>query len=688
VVRSISDPAGLSSGNRRRLRRWWSGPAAALLLCAVGHSATGAEPRELENIRVEGTRISGLDEDESRRAGFVTVIEAEEFDTRATDVAELLEKSVGVSVRRFGGAGDPATASIRGSSSEQVTVLLDGVPLNRARSGVVDLSNVPLRIVRRIEVYRSFTPLRYRSAAIGGVINIVTRSAGEEPVTEAAVTYGAFNGYELNGIHAGGAGTAKFLVAGNLAGSDGDFEFRDDNGTRFERSDDETTNRENNDFDSRELYTSAEFAVSKNWTLEAFGELFDKDEGVPGISSNQSSNARLDTRRGMVNMRASADRLGVDGLSGWLRLFAVTEESHFRDPLGEIGVGRQNSVDNNRALGAEAYTDYFLGDSHVLSALASLQTERYDNEDQLAGTTSRNQDRTIYQFGIEDQVFLWNDRLTLEPQISQVWIDNDFGGPVDSSGREASGEDDDFLSYKLGGRLELGGGWALKANVGRAWRYPTLTELFGDRGTVTGNPRLDAERSDKWDLGFSFASSGSATGRLGIDRISFEAAWFQSDARDLILFEQNSQRTVRPVNISEAETRGVEVAAGATLFGHVDLTANYTWIDSENRSGIPFLRGNQLPGVPEQELFVRADIYNDRFRAWYEFVGADDNFLDQANFEKVKDRSVHNAGVSATLRDSLILTFELKNITDERISDVLGFPLPGRAWFGRAVLKL
>ena len=632
--------------------------------------------------------MSGLDEDESRRAGFVTVIEADDFDARATDIAELLEKSVGVSVRRFGGPGDPATASIRGSSSEQVTVLLDGIPLNRARSGVVDLSNVPLRIVRRIEVYRSFTPLRYRSAAIGGVINIVTRSAGGDPVTEAAVTYGAFNGYEVSGTHAGSAGPTDFLVAANLAGSDGDFEFEDDNGTRFERSDDEITDRENNDFDSRELYASTRLPAGRTWTLEAFGEFFDKNEGVPGISSNQSSDARLDTRRGMFNLRAAGDRIAVDGLSGWLRLFAVTEESHFRDPLGEIGVGRQNSLDNNRAVGAEVYADYFLGDQQILSALASVQAERYDNEDRLSGTTSRNQDRVIYQVGLEDQIFLWNDRLTFEPQVSQVWIDNDFGGPVDPSGRVASGGDDDFLSYKLGGRIELGRGWSAKANAGRAWRYPNLTELFGDRGTVTGNPQLDAERSDKWDLGVAFERSGLGPDSLGIDRLTLEAAWFQSDSKDLILFEQNSQRTVRPVNISEADTRGIELAASATLFGHFDLTANYTWIDSANRSDIPFLRGNRLPGVPEQELFLRADAYTERFRVWYEFVGADDNFLDQANFEKVADREVHNVGMSATWRESLILTFELKNITDERISDVLGFPLPGRAWFGRAVLKL
>ncbi len=694
-------PATILEGKRstlsgRSARTAFPGPrparsaiaSVALGLVLAGQAAHTEETRELDDITVTGEPRPSPEDDASRRAAFVTVINARDFDTEATDVAELLEKSVGVSVRRFGGPGDPATASIRGSSSEQVTVLLDGIPLNRARAGVVDLSNVPLRIVRRIEVYRSFAPLRHRSAAIGGVVNIVTRGAGGEPVTEAALTYGAFNSYELNGTQAGRAGPADYLVSANLAGSDGDFEFKDDNGTRFETADDEVTDRQNNDFDSWELFGSASLPLGEAWQIEAFGEHYEKDEGVPGISSNQSRDARLDTRRDVVNIRAVSDGLGLPGASGWFRVFALNEETHFRDPLGEIGVGRQNTIGENRAVGAEAYADYFLGDDQIVSFLASAQSERYDNEDRLAGTTSQEQKRLIYQVGLEDQIFAWNDRLSFEPQLLFVAIDNDFGGPLDPSGREASGEDDDYLSYKLGARIELGQGWTAKANAGRAWRYPSLTELFGDRGTVTGNPDLDAERSDKWDVGLSYTLIESLPERTGINRLTVEAAWFQSNSKDLILFEQNSQRTVRPVNISEADTHGIELAAAATLFGHLDLTANYSWIDSENTSDIPFLNGNQLPGVPEQELFLRADLYNDRFRTWYEFTAADDNYLDQANFEKISDRRVHSAGVSAAWDESVIFTFEVKNFTDERISDVLGFPLPGRAWFGRAVLKL
>jgi len=225
--------------------------ALSLLLAAPGLTAA---PEGVGGVTVRGGRAD--EDDPARRAAFVTVIDAAEFRDSATSVPELLQKSVGVSIRRFGGPGSLATASIRGSSAEQVTVLLDGVPLNRARSGAVNLSNIPLRIVERIEVYRSFAPLRFQPGAIGGVVNIVTRTPGEGPTADARATYGSFGTYEVNGAHSGRNGAWSHLLSATAGGSDGDFEFKDDNGTRIEPSDDETTDRENNDYDGLDLFGS------------------------------------------------------------------------------------------------------------------------------------------------------------------------------------------------------------------------------------------------------------------------------------------------------------------------------------------------------------------------------------------------------------------------------------------------
>jgi iron complex outermembrane receptor protein len=651
-----------------------------LILAALPWAGTAAAaPERLDDVTVRGDRPAPED-DAADRAAFVTVIEAADFATTATSVPELLQKSVGVTIRRFGGPGSLATASIRGSSAEQVTVLLDGIPLNRARAGTVNLSNVPLRIVERIEVYRSFAPLRLQPASIGGVVNIVTRRPADEPTAEVRATYGSFGTYEIDGAHTGRSGQWSHLLAGTLAGSDGDYRFMDDNGTRIETSDDRTTRRRNNDHDGRDFFGKLAWAGDA-LAVEASGEHFAKDEGVPGIASNQSRDARLETRRDLVQIRADRARFLHPSLDARGRVFGLWEESRFRDRQGEIGLGRQDSRSDTWAAGADTHLRWTGLDGHVLTLLAAVQHERYDGEDRLRDSHYAGQRRTVYQAGVEDEVFLLDGRLALEPQLVYTYLDNDFSGdPASVPPVNDAPADEDDLSFRLGGRLALAPWLAVKFNGGRAFRYPTLTELFGDRGTVVGNPRLRPEESWRWDVGLELERHDWRLGPLRADRAVATAAVFYTDSSELILFEQNSQRTVRPVNVSDARVRGVEAAAALSLWGWLELKGNFTWTDSENTGDVPFLNGNRLPGVPERELLLRADLRGRYGRVYYEFDYLDDNFLDRANFERVDDRSIHNAGLTlGPLRD-LSLSFEVKNLTDERVSDVLGFPLPGRAY--------
>src|SRR3989442_3256626 len=114
---------------------------------------------------------------------FATVIRAEDFADRATSVPELLREAVGVQVKSLG--GEFATVSIRGSSAEQVVIYLDGVPLNHALGGGVNLADLPLGQVESIEVYRGFTPAGLPAASIGGAGLIHTRRASPSPAATA-----------------------------------------------------------------------------------------------------------------------------------------------------------------------------------------------------------------------------------------------------------------------------------------------------------------------------------------------------------------------------------------------------------------------------------------------------------------------------------------------------------------------
>ena len=106
-----------------------------------------------------------------------TVVEAGRFAGELKGVAELAATAPGVAVRSNGGFGQLTTISIRGSGSGGVRVLLDGIPLDTAAGGGVDLSTIPLHWVDRVEVVRGAEGAYFGAGALGGAVNVVTLPA-------------------------------------------------------------------------------------------------------------------------------------------------------------------------------------------------------------------------------------------------------------------------------------------------------------------------------------------------------------------------------------------------------------------------------------------------------------------------------------------------------------------------------
>src|SRR6266566_8522413 len=147
-----------------------------LALAATVARARAAEERREELGEVVVTAPPAREAAPARDpTAFATVIDTSSAPTRVETLAEALADTVGVQVRRFGGLGDFSTVSIRGSSAGQVQVYLDGVPLARASNEVVNLADLPLDAVERVEVYRGTTPLAFAQAGSGGIVNVVTR---------------------------------------------------------------------------------------------------------------------------------------------------------------------------------------------------------------------------------------------------------------------------------------------------------------------------------------------------------------------------------------------------------------------------------------------------------------------------------------------------------------------------------
>ena len=129
----------------------------------------------------------------------VDVVTREDFErTQAKSIPDVLRKLTGIQVTQNGGHGQQASIYVRGTASDQVLVLVDGVRFARAAKGAVDFSQVPLSYVERIEYIRGARASLYGSEAIGGVINIITVARSTKAGTKLSAGLGSLDYTELS----------------------------------------------------------------------------------------------------------------------------------------------------------------------------------------------------------------------------------------------------------------------------------------------------------------------------------------------------------------------------------------------------------------------------------------------------------------------------------------------------------
>ncbi len=606
-------------------------------------------------------------------AAFVETIS---LDRRApgADLAQTLDRATGVNVRRYGGLGSFSTLSIRGSTSEQVQVFLDGVPLNRASGGGVDLGGLPIGGLSSVEIYRGAVPARFGGNSLGGVVHLRTRPLGSEARTRMRTASGSFGTRQVGASVGGPWREWEYLGLVDYSASRNDFRFLDDNGTEYNAGDDGWARRLNSDF--RGLRALAK--VGRNLgagRLQVHNTLDLLRKGIPGLGSNQSLHTRYDTWRHI----AEASLFGALGpRSAGYRLQAhhSLTRDEYRDRLGEVGVGRQHDRNLTRSLGLRGEVNVLLPGHSLVTAFAAARGESFSPDDLLRSESRllRSRRRALAA-GTEVEVPL-GARLTLNAGTQAEGLDDRFFDRKSFAPSDVlpSRENRELLwGWRLGGKLDLGGGLALKAHGGRYRRAPSFFELFGDRGAVIGNTRLVSEEGRNRDLGLVYRRRGDGAG-LELA----EAVYYRNRVDDLIRFVQNSQRVSRPHNLGRALLRGVETRLQARLRPWLSVRGHYAYQRAENRTPFSFERGNDLPNAPRHRLHGRASLDLGGVGLHGEVSRESRHFLDRANLRAVPVRALYNLGGSLPLAQGLSLSWELRNLTDDRVADLWGYPLPGR----------
>ena len=123
----------------------------------------------------------------------VTIVDGTKLRGRSSGIEEILTRTSGIKVRKTGGLGSASRISVHGLEGKRVAVYINGFPLN-SPDGSFDINDIPIDVIKYIEIYKGIVPAEYGGDGLGGAINIVTREDECDLVgfTQELASFGTF----------------------------------------------------------------------------------------------------------------------------------------------------------------------------------------------------------------------------------------------------------------------------------------------------------------------------------------------------------------------------------------------------------------------------------------------------------------------------------------------------------------
>lgn len=449
----------------------------------------------------------------------------------APDVPTLLRSLAGVEVVQTGGLGTVSSTFMRGTNSDHVLVLLDGVRINSATTGTTALEHIMLDSIERIEVVRGNVSSLYGSEAIGGVIQLFTKRGHGAPAFNASAGLGSHGTQRLAAGFSGEVNDNSFSVNVGKVKTDG---------VSAINTSIATTNPDKDGYDNTTFNAQVKHAFNDYHQLSA--SLFStRGDSQYDTVYDATFNPTATTDRN--NTKAALEKLSLtsdDQLNAmWhskLNWARGTDDS--KDYLNDVEDFRFKTVNNQLAWQNELQLANMqrinLAAEHLVQSVASdpppfTKTKRSVNS--LLGGY-------VGEYGAQQVQFnLRQDRYS------------DFG--TANTGL-------------LGYGLSFADSWRATASISNAFKAPTFNDMYSPLvfGFV-GNPNLRPERSQNKEVGLHYAANGQRV----------DAVYFDNRISDLIA--SNAAFTT-VVNINQAQINGQELSYFGE-FGDTHLKANATW---------------------------------------------------------------------------------------------------------------
>ena len=606
-----------------------------LYLSLVGVVSAGNEEQR-KTVIITATRTAKtVDETLSS----VTVISRKDIERRqARSVEDLLRGTQGISITNNGGPGKNTSVFMRGTESDHILVLIDGVRAGSATSGGAAYGNIPIEQIERIEIVRGPRSSLYGSEAIGGVIQIFTRKGGKEGVTPSfsygGGSYGTFNG------SAGLSGRSKrgwFNM--NISGKNTNG-FNSCSGKPYPKGAGCFTNEPDRDgYQNVAGSFRAGYLFKNGLDIETN---FMRSSGKVNYDGTYSNKSELVQQVFGGKARYSPFEFWKVTLAGG------RSRENSRDFLGQ----EKNFISrfDSRRDTITLQNDFTLNKSHLLTVGADYKNDTVSSSADFE-VTSRNNLGAFAQH----QATVFKQDLELSIRYDE--------------------------NEQFGGNVTGGAGWGytvtewlrFTANVGTAFKAPTFNELYYPGGYSNAN--LRPEESVSYELGTS--------GKIKQTNWAFNI--YETQIHDLIA---NDASWV-PQNINKVRIRGFEGMI-STQIKKWQINTNLTLLDTQNKSsGIN--RGNILPRRAKESFRFDVNRKFDKFKLFglsfnkytigTQLLVVGQRYDDLANTRKLDSYVKLDIRGEYTLNQNWRLQGRIENISNERYETASFYNQPGRNFF-------
>lgn len=551
---------------------------------------------------------------------------------QSKDLNDVMRRLPGVDIAQYGGIGQSSSLFVRGTEARHVLVLIDGVPMARAGIGnAIDIGQIPVSLVQRIEYIRGPRSAVYGSGAIGGVVNIITMSDDERAQINAGMGTNGYQNYD--GAINQRFGDTMVTAAGAYQTTKG-FNVQPDS----TYADDSDRDGYRNKLFWGGVQHKFNDSVSGFFRGYGYSSNTDYDQGSGGYAGGGDESQ---------NYTQSWDT-GLNYHSGIYSSQLIANYQHLKNYNYNAQDGRyaaSASLDNMEQRYIQWGNNVEVGHGSVSGGVDWKQEKL-----QSSGTSSTD----IYK---RDTTGLY---LTGQQQIDKVTL-------------EASGREDHDEQFGWHGTWQTAAGWEfvddyrVTLSYGTGFLAPSLGQQFGaERFGIASNPNLKPEESKQWEAGLE-----GLTGPL-----DWRLSTYRYEINNLIDYDNSAY-----YNVKSATIKGLGWTGNVTT-GPVDHHLTLQYIDPRDDETNKVLARRAKQQVKYE---LTGQIYDLGWNVAYQYLGQRyDNAYDATTYTshtvKLGGVSVWDIGLSYPMTSHLTVRGKIANLFDKDYETAYGYQTAGREY--------